>query len=204
MANPIFETAYLPFLTKKLSPRRLEHSLGTMQTMGELAAVYRQDVEKARIIGLLHDAAKELPDEEQLRLFTEAGWQIPDEAGRDYVLMNLHGPASAWLVRQELGITDELILGAIATHCFFGDETWFDHPLSWCVRFADIIEPSRRWTAEEVRSKAVNELREAAYAGKMWEAALIMAESKIKTYPLTGHPIHPKIYEIQKVMAGRQ
>ena len=41
------ETKYLPFLEEVLTQRRLDHSLGVMQVMGELAEVYDLDREKA-------------------------------------------------------------------------------------------------------------------------------------------------------------
>ena len=54
---------HLPFLEKVLTQERLNHSLGVMQVMSELAEVYGLDQEKAKTIGILHDAAKDLPQE---------------------------------------------------------------------------------------------------------------------------------------------
>jgi predicted HD superfamily hydrolase involved in NAD metabolism len=198
----MIETAYLPFLTKTLSPRRLEHSLGVMQTMGELAAVYGQDVEKARAIGLLHDAAKELPQDVWQQMVRKYNIPIRNEAEGDYNLY-LHGPVSAFFVQQELGVTDELILGAIATHCFFGDGSYFDHPLSWCMRFSDLIEPSRNFSQDPILLEFTNRLREAAFAGRMWEAAAIQTDGLIRWYPVKGFPTHPNFYTIRDKMTAR-
>ena len=111
------ENHFVPFLITILTPKRLEHSLGVMQVMGELAEVYGLDPEKARIIGILHDAGKDLPPDVQRQLIVEGNIQIQHACDVNYYHY-LHGPVGAFLVQKELGITDELILGAIISHTF--------------------------------------------------------------------------------------
>lgn len=57
---------YFAFLENILTPARLQHSLGVMQVMADLADVY--DLELAQTAGLLHDAAKDLPPEQWERI----------------------------------------------------------------------------------------------------------------------------------------
>jgi predicted HD superfamily hydrolase involved in NAD metabolism len=110
---------YLPFLEQVLTPKRLQHSLGVMQVMSELAGVYDLDQDTALAAGLLHDAAKDLDEARYMTLVEEAGIEMrcPCEADyNDY----LHGPVGAYFVYQELGIVDRPILDAIATHTYYG------------------------------------------------------------------------------------
>ena len=80
---------YIEYLTAELSPARLQHSLGVMQTLLELAPIYALDEEQAALTGLLHDAAKELSPGRRAALATEAGlsqeqpWE--QEIGRAHV-----------------------------------------------------------------------------------------------------------------------
>jgi len=64
---------YLSFLDQVLTPRRFQHSLGVMQVMEELSKVYALDRDTAVLIGLLHDAAKDLAPAQQMALVKEEG-----------------------------------------------------------------------------------------------------------------------------------
>jgi HD superfamily phosphohydrolase YqeK len=59
---------YHAYLTQRLSPARLQHSLGVMQVMDTLAPLYGLDPAAAHIAGLVHDAGKELPMEQMLEI----------------------------------------------------------------------------------------------------------------------------------------
>ena len=135
------EHQYLPFLKKVLTSHRLEHSLGVMSVMGEIAPIYGQNREMSEIIGILHDAAKDLPQKAWQQLVIEGGIQQQFECEQDYN-MYLHGPVGAYFVQKELGITDPLILEAISTHTSYGNSRYYNHPICWCLRFADILEPN--------------------------------------------------------------
>lgn len=50
-------------LQKILTEKRYNHSLGTMKMARELAKVYGEDEEKAAFAGLIHDIAKEMPQD---------------------------------------------------------------------------------------------------------------------------------------------
>jgi hypothetical protein len=56
----------LPFLERLLTRSRLQHSLGVMEVMADLAAIYGLDREPAVTAGLLHDAARDLAPKAQL------------------------------------------------------------------------------------------------------------------------------------------
>jgi len=54
-----------------LSEKRYIHSLGVAKRAAELARIYGEDEEKARIIGITHDIAKEIPKEEAIKYANE-------------------------------------------------------------------------------------------------------------------------------------
>lgn len=196
----MIETKYLPYLEKVLSPRRLNHSLGVMQVMGELAEVYGLDREKAMTIGILHDAAKDLCQDQIEQIILEGDIQIKHKCESDYVHY-LHAPVGAYLVRNELGVTDALVLDAIRTHTFYGDSRHFDDPHSWCMRFSDILEPTRNWGGEKILLEGVRILREMVYDGKMAEAAFLQTSVIIEWYTSRGVPVHPNMFRVKKDLA---
>ena len=53
-------------LRKILSEKRYLHSVGVMKMCEKLANIYNADIEKAKLIGLMHDMAKELSKKEKL------------------------------------------------------------------------------------------------------------------------------------------
>lgn len=163
--------------------------------MGELAEVYGLDKEKAQTIGILHDAGKDLPAEKIAELVKAGDIQIEHECETDYVLY-LHAPVGAYFVQRELGITDEEIIEAIKTHCYYGASPYFGDPLAWCVRFADILEPSRNWEKEKTLLNLYQRLGGLVYAGKMKEGAFLQTGSLIQWYEEKGYRVHPQMRRI--------
>ena len=191
------EHPYLPFLEQVLSPKRLAHSLGAMKVMSELAEIYGFDQEKAKTIGILHDAGKDLSLEKIKELTKLGGIQISHECEADYVLY-LHGPVGAYFVQKELEITDELILDAIKTHTFYGTSKYFDNPMVWCLRFSDILEPTRNWEQEKIIKSCYERLRELVYSGKIREGAFLQTGCLIKWFEVKGMPVHPTMRRIEQ------
>ena len=102
------------WLKDNLNEERYIHSLGVMESSVELAQMFKMDIEKARITGLLHDAAKCFSNEKLLDIIHK---NIPEV--QDCELLNyktLHAPVSAYLARENFGITDTEILNAIRWH----------------------------------------------------------------------------------------
>jgi len=181
---------YLKFIENVVTPRRLLHSQGVMQVMGELAEVYKLDKQKAEIIGILHDAGKDLPPDLQKQLVEAGKIQIRYECENDY-LYYLHGPVGSYFVQKELGISDRLILDAITTHTYCGDTENFNHPLCWCLRFGDILEPSRDWSKWGWLPIGVENLRSMVYAGRMQAGAFLHMSMLIKWFDERNVPVHP-------------
>ena len=101
-------------LKENLCEERYIHSLGVMEAAVELAQMFNMDVEKAKITGLLHDAAKCFSNEKLLEIIHQ---HIPEV--HDCELLNyktLHAPVSAYLAKSQFGVEDQEILDAIRWH----------------------------------------------------------------------------------------
>ena len=55
------------YVKKQLSEKRYNHSVGVMERSEELAKMYGADVEIAKKIGIAHDVAKEISEEDKLK-----------------------------------------------------------------------------------------------------------------------------------------
>ena len=102
------------WLKENLYEERYIHSLGVMEAAVELAQMFNLDVEKAKITGLLHDAAKCFSNEKLLEIIHS---HIPEV--HDCELLNYktqHAPVSAYLAKEKFGINDREILDAIRWH----------------------------------------------------------------------------------------
>lgn len=148
-------------LCQQLSAKRMRHSLGVTETAMQLALRYGVPVEEARLAGLLHDYARDLPPETLLAVAEKAGLiGCPvDRLAPDL----LHGPVAAWLIPQEFGINDPDILRAVAVHTL-GVENM--SCLDKIIYLADLIEPTRAYAGvEHLRALAVTDLDRAVYYG---------------------------------------
>ena len=192
MPDPI--PTYLPYLERHLTPRRVQHSLDVMHTMGRLADVYDLDREQALVTGLLHDAAKDVEPVRQVEIAKQAGIKIQHPC--EWHHMYLHGPVGAHLVSSDLGITDPAILEAIKTHCAYSPDPHADTTLSWCLRFADLTEPGRSFLG-------VQKLRRMVLAGYLQEAALLMSAWLIEYFPKANIPTHPNFIHIRDHLSAQ-
>ncbi len=151
------EQAMLEKLQGLIDEKRFAHSIGVRDTAIMLAARYGIDTEKAKIAGLLHDCAKNIPKEESIRRCEEAGIPLKPVC---YIEKGLvHSYLGAIVAKTEFGITDEEILSAIYYHTT-GHE---DMPLlTKIVYLSDIIEPGRNVpNLEELRHLAMEDIDEA-------------------------------------------
>jgi predicted HD superfamily hydrolase involved in NAD metabolism len=184
----------MSFMKKQVSPPRLQHSVGVMHVMAELAEIYSLDREQAEIAGLLHDAARDLNDEQLLVLAQEAGIKLSDPCERHPVY--LHAPVGAYLVSKELNVTDDLILDAIAAHSHANHGRNFDAPLSRCLRFADVLEPGREWPG-------FKKLQSVVYAGRDEEATLLLCGWLIEFFQEQRTPVHPNLKKHFQTLSGK-
>ena len=69
----------------RLSEHRYIHSIGVMKKAGELAEYYGLDINKARIMGLVHDIAKQMSKEEIKEYVEEHGIELDENMKIEYI-----------------------------------------------------------------------------------------------------------------------
>lgn len=89
-----------------LSLKRYEHSLGAMEKAIELAKQYGEDIEKAAYTALVHDIAKEMPEEELLKYAFENNIELTKED--KLITRTLHGIIGANIVKRKYEFTKEM------------------------------------------------------------------------------------------------
>jgi len=145
-------------LKGKLSPKRYVHSIGVEYTAAALAMAHGEDVNRARLAGLLHDCAKGYSNEEKLKKSLKFGLPVNDVERENPDL--LHAKLGAYYAKNKYGVTDPGVLSAITYHTT-------GHPdmslLDKIIFVADYIEPNRKMIFEltEIRKEAFSDLDKA-------------------------------------------
>ena len=142
-------------LTQRLSPRRVLHCIGTAHAAVTLALRWGANAEDALVAALLHDIAKQEPEDVLRRLVQESGVNPDDEAPFQKVW---HAMAGAVIARRDFGAS-EAAARAILLHPT-GDAGM--ELLEQVIFLADYIEPSRAWDGvNDVRALARQDLQAA-------------------------------------------
>ncbi|KIX84497.1 bis(5'-nucleosyl)-tetraphosphatase (symmetrical) YqeK [Thermus filiformis] len=158
-------------------PERFAHILRVAELAREIARNNGLDPERAYLAALLHDAARDLPEEELLRLAPPK-----NEVERAHPLA-LHGRAARVLAR-DWGVKDEEVLEAVEGHVFGVDP---QNGIGMALYVADVSEPGR----------GVNgEIRELALAGRLLEAYRRAVRNKVEYLQKKGIPVHPRTLEV--------
>ncbi len=90
----------------KLSEKRYFHSRCVMERCEEIAKQLNFDVEIAKKVGLAHDIAKEIPNEQKVEYAENCGI-IVDEIEKENPTL-LHAKIGEYIVINELGFTKEM------------------------------------------------------------------------------------------------
>ena len=96
-----------------LSDKRFYHSVCVMNRAIEYAKIYGEDIEKAKIAGILHDIAKEVPKEERILNAEKYGVKL-DKIEKNSTGL-IHSKVAAKIAESELELGEE-ICNAIAYH----------------------------------------------------------------------------------------
>ncbi len=126
-------------LSTMLTEHRFLHSIGVMETAERMAHTFGVDVEKAVLAGLLHDCAKQIDKQEQLKLCDALHVPLDDVKRENLSLV--HAELGAKLAELDFGVHDSEVLGAIKYHTL-GRKDMTD--LEKILYLADIIEPNRK------------------------------------------------------------
>lgn len=90
-----------------LSEKRYNHSLAVMKRCEELAIMYGADVEKARLVGLAHDIAKEMSIDEFKKVIEENDIKLDEVEMQNTGLW--HARVGAIICKNEYGFTQDMV-----------------------------------------------------------------------------------------------
>lgn len=166
-------------LKNSLKESRYIHSVGVADTAAFLAERFGVSVEKARIAGLLHDCAREFPNEEMEHEADKRG--ITYGPIEKTMPLLLHGYIGALLISEKYQVNDSEISQAIYRHTVGGEKMT---KLDKIIYFADMIEPSRNYPGLE-------ELRRLSREASLDEMLLAGLSQSILFVTKKGHLIHP-------------
>ncbi len=127
-------------MKKVLEPKRYEHTLGVAYTAATLAMVYGEDVDKALTAGMLHDCAKCMEFQKQIKI-CEKNHMVLSDAEREKDSRLIHAKSGSVLAKEIYGVEDDDILNAISYHTTGRPGM---SSLEKIIYIADYIEPGRR------------------------------------------------------------
>ena len=125
-------------LKKELEKDRYQHTLSVAFTACSLAMRWGVDLDEAYIAGILHDCAKNIPDEDRVKLCEKWGLPVNKTERKNPTL--LHAKMGAYLAKEKYGIRDEKVLLAIESHTTGRPDMSM---LEKIIFVADYIEPYR-------------------------------------------------------------
>jgi nicotinate-nucleotide adenylyltransferase len=96
-----------------LSEKRFYHSECVVERAIEYAKIYGENEEKAKVAGILHDIAKEVPKEEKISTAEKYGIELNEEERKSPGI--LHGKIAAKIAEIEYDL-DEDICNSISYH----------------------------------------------------------------------------------------
>jgi len=166
-------------LKTRLKATRFAHSMGVADAAVFLAKRFNVDTNKARIAGLLHDCARQYPNDQLI--FEARKRNITFGAVEESMPLLLHGYIGAQLIKEEYDVDDEAIAQAIYRHTVGGANMT---DLDKIIYFADMIEPGRNYPA-------VEHLRNLAKIASLNEMVLAGLSQSIEFVLQKGHLIHP-------------
>lgn len=130
---------YENLIKGQLSKHRYEHSIRVAETAIQLAKAHDEDIEKAKIAGVLHDYCKEMPTEFLIQKTIDH--RLISSKYDLLMPQILHGPVAS-IVLEEEGIVDDVqVLQAIRFHT---TGHWSMDRLAKIVFIADYVEPGRK------------------------------------------------------------
>lgn len=169
-------------IKNRISKKRFIHSLGVVEVALRLARCYGADEEKTKIAAICHDCAKNESRESLLATAQRYGLVLDEVVHYETQLM--HGPVGSLIARHELGVEDEEILSAIASHTTGKKEMTL---LDKIIYLSDFVEPGRNYPGVEA-------LRELAFLDL--DRAMIQAFDNTIRYVLSlDSVLHPNTIE---------
>ena len=147
-------------LQKELTANRYRHTLGVTYTACALAMVHGEDIDRARLAGLLHDCAKCISNSDKIKMCRNNNIDVTEFEIEHPVL--LHAKLGVYLARKKYNVTDEEILSSINWHTTGCPRMTL---LEKIVFISDYIEPNRDKAPNlaEIRAMAFEDIDQAMY-----------------------------------------
>ncbi|MDA1021690.1 MAG: bis(5'-nucleosyl)-tetraphosphatase (symmetrical) YqeK [Cyanobacteria bacterium] len=180
-------------LKQKLSEHRFQHTQSVTETAIRFAKAYQlteETINKIEIAAWLHDACKELKNNELLQLaeFYQIEIYPEDEAHPNI----LHARVGAAWIEEEYEILDPQISHAVRDHTL-GSTEMYDS--SKILFLADMLEPLRGDNPELERLRSI-----VMQGDNLNKAVLEAMNSKIKYVLEKNHPLHPLSIEARNAL----
>jgi predicted HD superfamily hydrolase involved in NAD metabolism len=159
-----------------------EHVLRVVEQATRLAGIHGIDPEAAKMAALGHDILRAHSDERLLTIAEEQGHAIDAVDRLEPVLM--HGPLAVPILREQYGVVDADVLGAVAAHTTAAPRM---SRLQKLLFVADKIEPhkiERRPPIERVRELADSDL-DAALRAYLDYHVLVALDERWPLHPNT-------------------
>ncbi|MGD9679983.1 MAG: bis(5'-nucleosyl)-tetraphosphatase (symmetrical) YqeK [Candidatus Obscuribacterales bacterium] len=178
----------------RVSQKRFDHIQGVMLVGEQISARAGIDPYPVWLACLLHDACKEIKNDDLLRESKRLGLKIGKQEKDNPHL--LHGPVAALTVREAFGIENEDVLCAIAEHTLGSTSMC---KISKVVYLADALEASRPNALTEPVWQALGT------DGKPdLDAAIFQASNLVLKHLLEkGKPIHIKAVKVRNHFLAR-
>jgi len=173
-------------LKDTLSAKRYLHTQGVAYLSASLAMCHGANHRDALIAGLLHDFAKEYPEDDLLELCEKSHIKLFED---EIKLPQLrHAPYGAYLAENEFQIKDTGILDAIRYHTIGRVNM---SVLEQIVYIADYLEPERQQTTEPV----LNELRQIAFHS-LDQATYLILKNLIRYFTQMNYKINDDMWNM--------
>ena len=178
-------------LKQSVSQDLYAHSERVRETARSYAKGMKIDEDKAALAGLLHDCAKELSNEELLRIARENEIHIFEEDEQEP--NELHARVGAIIAKEKYGIIDPQVIEGIRCHTF-GETQMGD--VAKITLIADDIEPERK-------EKYAKPVREALKKNGLDYGLLVALNIKMLRAGAKLKPIHPLLIEARNFFVSK-
>ena len=173
-------------LQNSLKPKRYLHTLGVAYLSASLAMCHGISHRDALVAGLLHDCAKNYPEEDMLKECLKLELELSEYEKKIPEL--IHAPYGAYIAQKEYGIDQEDILLAIRNHTLGRPEM---SRLEQIVYLADYFEPERTQPTEPT----LDEIRTIAFRN-LDKATFLVSRNCIRYFESTGKTVDPMTYQV--------
>lgn len=172
------ENEMIACLKEYLDDKRIAHSISTKETAVKLAKRFGANQEDAKVAGIFHDIAKQMPKEKKLEVCMQYGIPVDEIMHENPEL--LHGFIGAEMIKRIYHIENTDVLNAVRYHTTGRRGMSL---LEKVVYLADLIEPGRDFYAvDEIRDVASVDLN----------GAVLMASKNVMRFVLRHDlPMHP-------------